>query len=146
MTTLYTIGTKGRGLADFIGLLREHGIDAIIDIRLKNTSHLAGYTKRDDFAFLLTEGFGIAYEHHPELAPTDEIRAAYLQDKEWAAYEREFAALMVERDMWAIGQSIVPRFCAPCLLCSEATPDRCHRRLLAEDWAARDASIEIVHL
>ena len=26
------------------------GVDAVIDIRLRNTSHLAGYTKRDDLA------------------------------------------------------------------------------------------------
>jgi hypothetical protein len=41
-------------------------VDAVIDIRLRNTSHLAGYTKKDTLAFLLTKGFGIAYEHLPQ--------------------------------------------------------------------------------
>jgi len=67
MTTLYTIGYKGKPLSDFIGQLREAGVDVVIDVRLRNTSHLAGYTKRDDLAFLLREGFSIAYEHRPDL-------------------------------------------------------------------------------
>jgi len=146
MTTLFTIGTKGRRLAEFIGLLREHGVDAIIDVRLKNTSHLAGYTKRDDLAFLLQEGFGIAYEHHPKLAPTAEIRSAYTKTGNWEAYEAAFADLLIERDIWGIGREILGRYRAPCLLCSEATADRCHRRLVAEHWADHDPAMTIHHL
>ena len=85
MTTIYTIGYKGKSLATFIEQLRQAGVDGVIDVRLRNTSHLAGYTKRDDLAFLLREGFGIAYEHHPELAPTLEIFHAYRDEGDWEA-------------------------------------------------------------
>jgi uncharacterized protein (DUF488 family) len=144
--TLYTIGYKGKSLEDFIGQLRAAGVDAVIDIRLRNTSHLAGYTKRDDLAFLLQEGFGIAYEHHPELAPTPEIRDAYLADKDWAAYEAQFLPLMRERHAAAVGQDVLARFRSPCLLCAEPTADHCHRRLVAEHWAAHLPDVTIVHL
>ena len=77
MTRLYTIGYQRKPLARFIGDLQAAGVDGVIDVRLRNTSHLAGYTKRDDLAFLLREGFGIEYEHRPELAPTPEIFDAY---------------------------------------------------------------------
>lgn len=87
MLTIYTIGYKEKPLSKFIGELRLASIDAVIDIRLRNTSHLAGYTKRNDLAFLLTEGFGIAYEHHPELAPTPDILDAYQTNGDWSAYE-----------------------------------------------------------
>ena len=93
MVTIYTIGYKRKPLATFIDQLRQAGVDAVIDVRLRNTSHLAGYTKRDDLAFLLREGFGIAYEHHPELAPTLEIFDAYRDEKEWTAYESRFLPL-----------------------------------------------------
>ena len=146
MPTLYTIGYKGKSLSQFIGQLRAAGIDAVIDIRLRNTSHLAGYTKRDDLAFLLQEGFGIAYEHHPELAPTDDIFDAYQADGDWAAYEASFAPLLRERAVESVGRGILAHYRSPCLLCAEPTADRCHRRLLAEYWVAHLPELQIVHL
>ncbi len=143
---VYTIGYKGKSLETFINQLREAGVDAVIDIRLRNTSHLAGYTKRDDLAFLLQEGFGIAYEHHPELAPTPEIREAYLADGDWRAYEAQFLPLMRERRAEAVGKNILARFRSPCLLCAEPTVEHCHRRLVAEHWAAHLPDVTVVHL
>ena len=143
---VYTMGYKGKSLQVFIDHLRAANVDAVIDIRLRNTSHLAGYTKRDDLAFLLREGFGIAYEHHPELAPTAEIREAYLADGDWAAYERQFVPLLVERQAEIVGQHILARYRTPCLLCAEAKPDHCHRRLVAEYWAANFPGLVVGHL
>ena len=146
MPGVYTIGYKGKPLSKFIGDLRAAGVDAVIDIRLRNTSHLAGYTKRDDLAFLLTQGFGIAYEHHPELAPTPEILDAYHADGDWPAYEAQFVPLLAERTAEQVGRQILERYRAPCLLCAEPTADHCHRRLVAEYWAARIPELTIVHL
>ena len=146
MSTLYTISTQGRSLSNFITALREARVDAVIDIRLRNTSQLAGYAKRDDLAFLLREGFGLAYEHRPELAPTPEILDAYRQDKDWAAYGRGFIPMLAERRAEVVGEEILSRYRAPCLLCQEAKPAKCHRRLVAEYWAGRLPDITIVHL
>ncbi len=146
MTTIYTIGTKRKPLSTFIGQLRDANIDAVIDVRLRNTSHLAGYTKRDDLAFLLQEGFGIAYEHHPELSPTPEILDADRDDQDWAAYESRFHPLLLERTMAEIGRDLLGRYRAPCLLCAEATAERCHRRLVAEHWAKGIPGLTVVHL
>ena len=146
MPTIYTIGYKGKSLQTFIRQLRDAGIDAVIDVRLRNTSHLAGYTKRDDLAFLLREGFGIAYEHHPELAPTQEVFDDYRQDQDWTAYESFYLPLLVERDASQIGREIRSRYRAPCLLCAEPTAEHCHRRLIAERWAATLPDLTIVHL
>ena len=146
MSTLYTAGYKEKPLSQFIGELRAAGVDAVIDIRLRNTSQLAGYTKRDDLAFLLREGFGIAYEHHPELAPSAEILDAYRQDHDWAAYERQFTALLHERRAEAVGRVILDRYRTPCLLCHETCAEHCHRRLVAECWAQYLPGLDIVHL
>lgn len=146
MPGVYTIGYKGKPLSEFIGDLRAAGVDAVIDIRLRNTSHLAGYTKRDDLAFLLAQGFGIAYEHHPELAPTPEILDAYHADGDWSAYEARFVPLLVESAAEQVGRQILERYHAPCLLCAEPAADHCHRRLVAEYWAARIPELTIVHL
>lgn len=146
MTIVYTIGYKGKSLETFIGQLREAGVDGVIDVRLRNTSHLAGYTKRDDLAFLLREGFGIAYEHRPELAPTREIFEAYRDKADWAAYVAAFLPLLEERAAEEIGREVLARYRRPCLLCSEPTAERCHRRLVAEHWTERLPGLSIVHL
>lgn len=146
MTTVYTIGYQGKPLAGFIRQLRAAGVDAVIDIRLRNTSHLAGYTKRNDLAFLLREGFGLAYEHRPDLAPTPDILDAYQAGGDWAAYEARFLPLLAERAAETVGHDILARYRSPCLLCAEPTVERCHRRLVAEYWAARLPGLGVIHL
>ena len=146
MPTIYTIGFRRKPLSEFIAILRRAGVDAVIDVRLRNTSQLAGYTKRDDLAFLLREGFDVAYEHHPELAPTREILDAYRQDEDWDAYVARFGPLLAERQAETVGREIVARYHAPCLLCAEPTAERCHRRLVAERWAAHLPHLTVVHL
>lgn len=146
MPTLYTIGYKRKPLATFIQQLRAADIDAVIDIRLRNTSHLLGYTKRDTLEYLLREGFGIAYEHRPELAPTPEILDAYRQDGDWGAYEADFPPLLRERRAERVLEQLLARYRAPCLLCAEPRPERCHRRLVAAYGAAARPDLTIVHL
>jgi uncharacterized protein (DUF488 family) len=147
MPTLYTIGYTRKSLEEFIHLLQGSRVDAVIDVRLRNTSQLAGFSKRDDLAFLLREGFDIAYEHRPDLAPTPTILDTYKQDGDWHAYEIAFRQLLAERDATAAaGRQLLQHFQRPCLLCAEPTPEHCHRRLIAEWWAERLIGLEVVHL
>jgi uncharacterized protein (DUF488 family) len=146
MPTVCTIGFRTKPLADLITLLRQAGVEAVIDVRLRNTSQLAGYTKRDDLAFLLRKGFGIAYEHHPELAPTDEILADYRRSHDWEDYQARFRSLMVERGAAEAGQDMLSRYRTVCLLCSEPEADHCHRRLVAEVWVEAILGLRVVHL
>ena len=144
--TIYTIGYQGKSLETFITQLRGAGVSAVIDIRLRNTSHLTGYTKRDTLEFLLREGFGIGYEHRPELAPTPELLDAYQADGDWDAYVAGFLPLLDARQAEALGREVLARHRAPCLLCAEPTVAQCHRRLVAEYWAARIPELKITHL
>lgn len=146
MPTIYTIGFTQLALAEFIGLLRGAGVEALIDTRLRNTSQLAGWAKRDDLAFLLREGFGIAYEHVESFAPTDALLNGYRANRDWDAYEAAYRALLAERDAAATGRDLLRRYHNPCLLCSEPTPTHCHRRLLAEYLAEQLGGIVIAHL
>ena len=116
MPNLYTIGFTQLALAEFVGLLRDAGVDAVIDIRLRNTSQLAGWAKRDDLAFLLREGFGIAYEHIPLFAPSDELLDTYHADRDWDAYVPIYRGLLAERPIVDVGRELLQRYRAPCLL------------------------------
>ena len=69
---IYTIGFTQKSLRSSSSLLHGAGVDGVVDIRLNNTSQLAGYAKRDDLAFIL-EHVGIGYWEEKRLAP----RAAY---------------------------------------------------------------------
>ncbi len=146
MPTVYTIGYQGKSLAKFIGRLRESGVTAVIDVRLRNTSQLAGYTKRDDLAFLLTRGFGIAYEHRLELAPTAEILDERRAGGTWEEYVLRFRPQLEERGALAVGREVLARYLAPCLLCTEASAQECHRSLVADYWAEGIPDLAVVHL
>lgn len=146
MTQVCTIGFTRKSLEGFIHSLRQAGVEAVIDVRLRNTSQLAGFAKKADLAFLLRECFQIHYEHRPELAPTPEILDTYRADGDWEAYERAYHSLLDERHGLRAGREITERFSSFCLLCSESTADKCHRRLIAEWWADRLPGLNIVHL
>jgi uncharacterized protein (DUF488 family) len=146
MPTIYTIGTTQKSLERFMTALQQAQIDAVIDVRLRNTSHLAGFAKRDDLAFLLRQGFGMAYEHHPDLAPTAEILDAFRDDGDWDAYIHAYLPLLAARRAEEAGRALLDRYARPCLLCAEPAAARCHRRLLAEYWARHIPDLRIVHL
>ncbi len=124
--TIYTIGFTKKSLREFIETLRAAGVRCVVDVRLRNTSQLAGWSKQPDFEFLLTAGFGLAYEHQPEFAPTAELLDEYKRDGAWPHYERRFNQLLAARQPPPLMQDKV------CLLCTEPTPEHCHRRLVAE--------------
>jgi uncharacterized protein (DUF488 family) len=140
-----TIGFAKKNLRQFIGKLQTAGVNKVIDIRLHNTSQLAGYAKKDDLEYILGL-VGIAYEHHPELAPTEEILDGYKGKKiSWTEYEKQFGKLLISRD--PLKNSSFRKEPGPiCLLCAEDKPAQCHRRLVAEYFADGLQGMEIRHL
>lgn len=148
MRELCTIGYTKKGLREFIRRLKSARVDCLVDIRLNNTSQLAGYAKRDDLDFLLTEGFGISYEYMPELAPSQDLLDAYRQDKDWNSYTVRYGELVEQMDMVGrfLSRAEEDGWAVPCLLCAEDKSDQCHRRLLAEAIAARLPGLNVRHL
>jgi uncharacterized protein (DUF488 family) len=142
---LYTIGFTQKSLRQFVGMLREAGVDGVVDVRLNNTSQLAGYAKRDDLAFIL-ETFSIGYLEERRLAPTQPLLDAYHRDRDWPAYVAVFEALLAERPLADVLDGIAARFERPCLLCAEPEPEKCHRRLVAEAFARLRPGLEVRHL
>jgi uncharacterized protein (DUF488 family) len=142
---IFTIGYTRKSLRRATDLLREAGVDIVVDVRLRNTSQLAGWSKKDDLAFVL-ELVGIQYTHRPDLAPTDELLDRYRKDKDWARYEVDYRALMEERGALPVFREYLASYERPCLLCSEHEPVQCHRRLLVEKIADGSPDVQITHL
>lgn len=146
---LCTIGFAGKTAQEFFALLKEAGVERLIDIRQNRSGQLSGYAKHPDLSYFLGEIAGIAYMHEPLLAPTPELLKAYRKTKDWLGYETAFLALMKERAVPEIpGIDTWPSKCV--LLCSEAGPEKCHRRLVADliaaHWRAQGHQVEIRHL
>ena len=143
--TLYTIGFTQKSAEEFFGLLTNAGVKKVVDIRLHNTSQLAGFAKRDDLRFFLDAIGHIGYEHEPLLAPTEEIMDDYKKKRiKQPEFARRFLALMRERGIEA--QINPVSLDGACLLCSEVKPQECHRSLVAEYLKEKWGDVEIVHL
>mgnify|MGYP000147264967 CR=1 FL=1 len=143
---IYTIGFTKKSAKEFFNALRKAGIKRLIDIRLSNSSQLAGFAKRDDLAFFLRELCDAEYMHKPILAPTKEILDGYKKKIiGWEEYEQRFKKLMADRKV----EEVIDKdlFNVPAvLLCSEPKPDKCHRRLVAEYLRDKWGGLKIIHL
>ncbi len=146
MSAIYTIGFTRKTAEEFFALLTGAGVETLVDIRLHNRSQLAGFAKQGDLAWFARELAGIEYVHVPELAPTQALFDAFKKrGGSWEAFERGFRQLMAERGAYgSFDRELLRR--SPCFLCSEAAPEQCHRRLVAEALAATEPGFEVVHL
>ena len=142
---VFTIGFTQSSAEHFFERLRSAGIKRLLDVRLNNTSQLAGFTKRDDLAFFLRELCDADYVHEPLLAPTQELLDRYRKEgQSWAEYEKQFLSLLVSRSAENISKAL---FAGPTvLLCSEATPEQCHRRIALEYLQQQWGDLVITHL
>jgi len=143
---IHTIGFTKKTAAQFFGALRAAGIEQLLDVRLNNVSQLAGFTKRDDLDFFVTELCQAVYRHEPLLAPTQPLLDTYKKKLgTWSEYEDQFLRLMADR---RIEERLDPGLFAPrtALLCSELTAERCHRRLVVEYLDKTWGDVRAVHL
>jgi uncharacterized protein (DUF488 family) len=146
---LCTIGFTGKTAEQFFALLRDAGVQSVIDVRQNRTGQLSAFAKHPDLEFFLRQIGNIGYRHEPLLAPTPELRKSYQEDKGWAAYEEGFLELLKQRGVpKSLDVSSWPANVA--LLCTEPGPEKCHRRLvadlLAEHWRKASDDVEVRHL
>lgn len=145
MIKLYTIGFTGKSAEKFFNLLRNSHVKKIVDTRINNVSQLSGFAKGSDLKFFSKEIGNIGYEHNIDFAPTKELLSRYRDKKmSWEEYEIEYLNLL---DMRKVAQKTeIEKLHENCLLCSEHTPEKCHRRLLAEYLKHVKNEIQIIHL
>lgn len=145
MIELYTIGFTKKSAKQFFELLTTNDVKEIIDTRVNNTSQLAGYAKGKDLEFFAKEIANIDYQHELDFAPTKELLSKYRKkEMTWEEYEIEYMNLL---DMRRVGKKTnIEKLHKNCLLCSEHTAEKCHRRLLAEYLKEINTDVAIIHL
>ena len=145
MPRIFTIGYAGKNAREFFAILKQSGIRKVIDVRLYNTSQLAGFAKRQDIEYFLQTIVNAKYIHLPIMAPTKQLLNDYKKGLiNWQQYETQFKGVITQRQ---IEKHLVPQdMDMSCFLCSEAKADNCHRRLVAEYLAKVWQNVSIHHL
>ena len=128
---IYTIGFNEKSAEEFFETLRRSGARHLLDIRLSNTSQMAGFTKRNHLPYFLKEIVNMEYHAVPILAPEKSLRDEYRKTGDWTKYERSYLELIRQRQVELHMESSLFDD-GVVLLCSEVKPDRCHRRLAAD--------------
>ena len=146
--TLYTIGFTQKSAEQFFESLIKNGVQMLADVRLNNRSQLAGFAKADDLQYFLRRIGGIDYEYCPDLAPEKELLSRYRKKEvSWERYEVVYRELMERRGTYRSFPKRFAQYENVCLLCSEATPEYCHRRLAAEMIAgAANGTVTVKHI
>jgi uncharacterized protein (DUF488 family) len=142
---VFTIGFTKKSASEFFGALSKSGAARLIDVRLNNLSQLAGFAKKDDLQFFLRKLCGMEYEHRLELAPTQELLDQYRKEKlPGATFDARFRKLIASRKVEkTVAKAVLDN---AVLLCSEADPKFCHRRVVAEYFRDKWGGLEIDHL
>jgi uncharacterized protein (DUF488 family) len=136
---IWTVGHSNHPLDEFLGILKAHGIERVIDVRRFPASRKWPHFDAGNLERSLREA-GIDYVGAPELGGRRKARpdsphsawrveafrgyADFMDTPEFAAGLARVTALAGER------RSV--------LMCAEALPWRCHRSLIADALMARD--------
>jgi uncharacterized protein (DUF488 family) len=153
-----TIGVYGFTAERFLDTLRDAGVRLVLDVRQRRgvRGHEYAWANSRRLQAALAEA-GIAYRHHPELAPTTELRRLqYAEDDRRgvgqrsrtvlapAFRERYTREILNAADLEPLVASL-PSEGAAALFCVERDPEACHRSLIAARLAA-EHEVKVTHL
>lgn len=140
---ILTIGHSTRQIDEFIELLRQHGVERLVDIRTIPRSRHNPQFNRESLAQAL-EHKGIDYAHLKELGGLRHPRPGSINSGWRNASFRGYADYMqtaeFEEGLRRLLQLCEGKRCAA--MCAEAVPWRCHRSLLSDALVARGIPVE----
>lgn len=128
--TLSTIGYEGKTVDELLDALSGAGVELLIDVRAVAASRRPGFSKSALAAAVRERG--IDYLHLRALGTPKPGREAARKGRTaemQAIFERQLETAEAELAMEQAADAAAERRAA--LLCFEADPDRCHRRIIA---------------
>ena len=145
MLNLFTIGYTKKSAEKFFGIISENRIEIVADVRLYNSTQLAGFSKSADLQYFLKRICNCNYIALKQLAPNPSLFENYKNgNTPWNEYEKiynKFLETEANLDFfYAFKNKRI------CILCAESAPTYCHRRLIAEKVAKIYNDVNIKHL
>jgi uncharacterized protein (DUF488 family) len=136
---IWTIGHSNRSFDELLALLQDAGIEYVADVRRFNASRRHPHFGCDEFESALARS-GVHYRHFPELGGRRGRRQANSPNTAWRvesfnAYADHMTSSEFEVALGALEAIAQDRRVA--VLCSEAVPWRCHRRLISDALVVR---------
>jgi uncharacterized protein (DUF488 family) len=124
--TVYTIGYGGRQPQDFLNALEQHGIETVVDVRLRpDRTRLRSYVKANEVSKGIER---LLAERRIAYTSLIELGNPFMDDDDWRPrYERLIAsagAVLTEKLFDIPGPF--------CLMCAERRVETCHRWFIAE--------------
>ena len=145
MSPVFTVGHSTRPIQDLLALRAEHAAQTLAALRRFPGSRRHPQYSRDALAASLAEA-GIGYVHEPGLGG----RRAARPDSPHTAWRveafRGYADYMETPEFQAALERLIQRAAGEtvAILCAEAVPWRCHRRLISDALVAR--GVQVMHI
>jgi uncharacterized protein (DUF488 family) len=134
LSTIWTVGHSNHDLDYFVSMLAQFSILAVGDVRRFSGSHRQPQFKDDNLVPALAAA-GIEYSHFPGLGGRRTWRAPNSVNTAWRVESFNAYADHMQtdefRNAFADLQELATRR-ATVIMCAEAVPWRCHRRLIAD--------------
>lgn len=132
--SIWTVGHSSRTLEEFLELLRDQDIELIADVRRFPGSRRHPHFSENALRSAL-EDRGMAYVHFPELGgrrgtPSEDSPNTGWRVQSFAAYADYMATNTFAEALERLEAKSAERRTA--IMCAEAVPWRCHRRLIAD--------------
>jgi uncharacterized protein (DUF488 family) len=137
--TLWTIGHSNRELDDFLALLHSEQIQTLVDVRRFPGSRRHPQFGRDALATALTDA-GLTYIYMPSLGGRRSKRSESSQNTGWrVAAFADYADYMLSDEFARAFEelSALASQSRTAIMCAEALPWQCHRRLIADQFTAQ---------
>lgn len=158
MPTIATVGVYEFDASSFIRTLDSAAVTQVLDIRQRRGVRGPQYAWANALRLqaLLADAH-IGYAHHPELAPTTELRHLQYRDDDRQGVGKRSRVRLSPEYIHGYTEEILdhaplkslverlPVHGIGALLCVEATAQACHRSLVAERLADR-FGFEVIHL
>jgi uncharacterized protein (DUF488 family) len=143
--TLYTIGYERLLPPALVNELQLAGVERLLDVRYRPQSRRPGMSKTR-LGELLSD-HGIAYEHRKALGTPPDIRWLFKNGRieEARAAFAEHVEESAAADLDALAAEL-DRAPATALMCLEADPAVCHRRIVAERLRVRRPELQVIDL
>lgn len=138
-----TIGHSNRPIEEFIALLRQNGVQCVLDIRTVPKSRHNPQFAQDQLPASLNEA-GIAYRHLPSLGglrhPRKDSPNGAWRNTSFRGYADWMQTAEFQASVDAVAE--MARTTRVALMCAESVPWRCHRSMVADALCVRGVRVE----